>query len=114
MVAGGRRGSLRARLCHQEGKAVIAFMERAVLAVPSLPALEMVRPRSLYFAPSWVQGEGRAPGGIGLVEGGLELRVWLASVQARLHIFQFYLFIVQCLFVAAEARWWSTQETEVC
>lgn len=86
-VAGGRRGSLRARFCLEEGKAVIALMERAVLAaVRSLAALEVVRPCSLTFAPSWVQSEGRAPGGIGLVEGGLDLSVAGPSAGTTSHI----------------------------
>lgn len=91
---GGRwaRGSLRARFCLEEGKAVIALMERAVLAaVRSLAALEVVRPCSLTFAPSWVQSEGRAPGGIGLVfsrlvEGGLDLSVAGPSAGTTSHI----------------------------
>lgn len=92
VVAGGRRGSLRARFCLEEGKAVIALMERAVLAaVRSLAALEVVRPCSLTFAPSWVQSEGRAPGGIGLVfsrlvEGGLDLSVAGPSAGTTSHI----------------------------
>ena len=37
---------------------------------------------------------------------GLELGVWVASVQAQLDVLEFCLFIVQCLFIAAGGRYW--------
>lgn len=116
-------GGLGLRL--RKRRALIAFMQRAVLAAHSLPALEGVRPHSVALQPPEFKEKAEQVGGIRQVNLGFEaverglatsradhvcslvLGVWAASVQAQLHLVEFCLSIVQCLFVAAGRRYWT-------